>query len=170
LQQYVYIFYRKSRVHVELPATRDLAFLTRLLLDFASRRLAVKQASSSHFTRKMLTIDLSDHLALVTGGTGGIGKATCLALASLGCSIAVHYNTAADTAEEVVKQLEAKGVKAKTFQANLSNYDDVSVNLGNTSGAGCALSDYLLYPRSVAYTLRWSLQWETLASCSTMPA
>ena len=73
----------------------------------------------------MLTTDLSDHLALVTGGTGGIGKATCLALASLGCSIAVHYNTAAETAEEVVKQLEGEGVKAKAFQANLSDYNHV---------------------------------------------
>lgn len=68
----------------------------------------------------MLTTDLSDHLALVTGATGGIGKATCLALAALGCSIAVHYNSAADTAEEVVKQLKSKGVKAKAFQANLA--------------------------------------------------
>jgi 3-oxoacyl-[acyl-carrier protein] reductase len=77
----------------------------------------------------MLTTDLSDHLALVTGATGGIGKATCLALAALGCSIAVHYNSAADTAEEVVKQLESKGVKARAFQANLGNYDDVRPKL-----------------------------------------
>jgi 3-oxoacyl-[acyl-carrier protein] reductase len=77
----------------------------------------------------MLTTDLSNHLALVTGATGGIGKATCLALAALGCSIAVHYNSAADTAEEVVKQLESKGVKSKAFQANLGNYDDVRSKL-----------------------------------------
>ena len=80
----------------------------------------------------MLTTDLSNHLALVTGGTGGIGRATCLTLASLGCSIAVHYNSAADTAEEVVKQLEGKGVKAKAFQANLGNYDHVSAKSGRT--------------------------------------
>jgi hypothetical protein len=42
-------------------------------------------------------------LTLVTGATGGMGKATCLALAALGCSTAVHYNSAADAAEEVVK-------------------------------------------------------------------
>ena len=57
----------------------------------------------SCFSGKMLTTDLSDHLALVTGATGRIGKATCLALTALGCLIAVHYNSAADTAEEVVK-------------------------------------------------------------------
>jgi 3-oxoacyl-[acyl-carrier protein] reductase len=51
----------------------------------------------------MLTTDLSNHLTLVPGATGGIGNATCLALAALGCSIGVHYNSAADTAEEVVQ-------------------------------------------------------------------
>ena len=71
----------------------------------------------------MLTVDLKEHLALITGATGGIGRATCLALASLHCSIAVHYNSAADTARELVKQLEEKGVRAKAFQADLREYD-----------------------------------------------
>ena len=77
----------------------------------------------------MLTTDLSNHLALVTGATGGIGKATCLALAAMGCSIAVHYNSSTDTAEQVVKQLGSKGVKAKACQANLGNYEDVRSKL-----------------------------------------
>ncbi|KAI1624999.1 3-oxoacyl-reductase [Exophiala viscosa] len=70
-----------------------------------------------------LTTDLKPHLALITGATGGIGKATSLALARLGCSIAVHYNSAADTARELVEQLQHLGVKASAFQADLSSYD-----------------------------------------------
>jgi 3-oxoacyl-[acyl-carrier protein] reductase len=73
----------------------------------------------------VLTTDLSSHLALITGATGGIGKATCLTLAALGCSIAVHYNSASDTAATLVTDLKAKGVRAQAFQADLSTYDGV---------------------------------------------
>ena len=76
-------------------------------------------------TTSTLTTDLSKHLALVTGATGGIGKATCLALASFGCSIAVHYNSATDKAKTLVGELNSMGVKAEAFQANLAEYDNV---------------------------------------------
>ncbi|OQV03228.1 hypothetical protein CLAIMM_08298 [Cladophialophora immunda] len=71
-----------------------------------------------------LTTDLSSHLALVTGATGGIGKATCLALAHLNCSIAVHYHSASDTAESLVAQLTSMNVRASAFRADLSSYDE----------------------------------------------
>ncbi|KAL0258153.1 hypothetical protein SLS55_007325 [Diplodia seriata] len=73
----------------------------------------------------VLTTDLGSHLALVTGASGGIGKATCLALAELGCSIAAHYYSNSDAANALVDQLKAKGVKAQAFQADLSSYDEV---------------------------------------------
>jgi 3-oxoacyl-[acyl-carrier protein] reductase len=73
----------------------------------------------------VLTVDLKPHLALVTGASGGIGKATCLALASMGCSIAVHYHSSTSAAEELVKQLKEKGVRAEAFKADLTKYDEV---------------------------------------------
>lgn len=71
-----------------------------------------------------LLTNLNGHLALVTGATGGIGNATVLALASLGCNIAVHYNANADKAKTLVLELQEKGVEAQSFQANLSSYDE----------------------------------------------
>ncbi|EIN04398.1 NAD(P)-binding protein [Punctularia strigosozonata HHB-11173 SS5] len=53
--------------------------------------------------------------------SGGIGKATALALAKRGCSIAVHYHR---NAEEATKLVAALGVKAAAFQADLSSYDE----------------------------------------------
>lgn len=88
----------------------------------------------------MLITDLSSHLALVTGATGGIGKATCIALAGLGCSIAVHYNSAANDAAELVGQLEAKGVRAQAFQADLGKYEEVCGPTGFISGLVWVLS------------------------------
>lgn len=74
----------------------------------------------------MLATDLHGHLALVTGATGGIGKSTCRTLAALGCDVAVHYHRAAGTAEQLVAELKSMAVEAKAFQADLSNYDNVS--------------------------------------------
>ena len=76
----------------------------------------------------VLTTDLRPHLALVTGASGGIGKATCLALASMGCSIAVHYCSSGSVAEELVTELKTKGVRAEAFKADLTKYDEVGVS------------------------------------------
>ena len=73
----------------------------------------------------VLTTDLRPHLALVTGASGGIGKATCLALATMGCSIAVHYHSSTAIAEDLVKELKGKGVRAEAFIADLTKYDEV---------------------------------------------
>ena len=65
-------------------------------------------------------------LALVTGASGGIGRATCLVLADQGCNIAVHYFRNQNAARDIVSQCKDKGVKSECFGADLSNYDDVS--------------------------------------------
>ncbi|KAJ7471956.1 NAD-binding protein [Mycena latifolia] len=71
-------------------------------------------------------MSLQGKLALITGCSGGIGKATALAFAVRGCSIAVHYNSAREPANDLVAGLMTlPGVRAHAFQADLGDYDSV---------------------------------------------
>jgi 3-oxoacyl-[acyl-carrier protein] reductase len=74
-------------------------------------------------------LPLKGHVALVTGATGGIGAATCRLLASLGCSIGIHYNSDIETAEKLQDEFKAKytdsGAKFFTSGADMGNYDEV---------------------------------------------
>ena len=63
--------------------------------------------------------DLSGRVALVTGGSRGIGRATCLALAASGAAVAVHYNSSRGFAEEVVAKIEEVGGQAVAVGADL---------------------------------------------------
>ncbi len=64
-----------------------------------------------------------DRVALVTGGSGGIGGAICMALAQDGFNICVHYNNNESAAEQVCEQIRALGHKAVATRADLSGSD-----------------------------------------------
>ncbi|MCI4042400.1 3-oxoacyl-ACP reductase family protein [Streptomyces sp. TRM75563] len=61
---------------------------------------------------------LAGKVALVTGGSRGIGAATALRLAEEGADVALTYVSAADKAQEVVKSIEALGRKGLAIQAD----------------------------------------------------
>jgi 3-oxoacyl-(acyl-carrier-protein) reductase len=65
--------------------------------------------------------NLEGRVALVTGGSRGIGRSICLALAEEKCSIVVNYNSNQAAANSVVEELHASGVKARAFQADISD-------------------------------------------------
>lgn len=59
--------------------------------------------------------------ALVTGGSGGIGRAVCLRLARDDFDVAVHYNRNTESALQVCREIEAIGRRAVALQADLSD-------------------------------------------------
>ena len=73
-----------------------------------------------------MDLKLEDKVALVTGGSRGLGKAISLALAAEGASVAVSYQQNADKAEAVVTELRSThGVEAMAVGADVSNEADV---------------------------------------------
>jgi 3-oxoacyl-[acyl-carrier protein] reductase len=63
--------------------------------------------------------------ALVIGGTGGIGKATCLQLAKDGFNIIIHYNKNKTLAEEIKSDVEKHKQKALIVSADILNDADI---------------------------------------------
>lgn len=69
---------------------------------------------------------LENQVALVTGGSSGIGKSIAYYLAKEGANVAVNYYSDKEGAEEVVKSIEALGKKAFAVQADVGDEEDVA--------------------------------------------
>ncbi|MGW9628756.1 SDR family NAD(P)-dependent oxidoreductase [Microbacterium sp. NPDC055521] len=67
---------------------------------------------------------LENKKAIVTGGAGGIGRATSLAFAAEGASVAV-VDLNADAAEAVAEEIRAAGGSAVAIAADVSSEDDI---------------------------------------------
>ncbi|MBK7639018.1 MAG: SDR family oxidoreductase [Bacteroidetes bacterium] len=77
-----------------------------------------KIAENEHIEPKTKT-------ALVIGGTGGIGKATCIQLAKDGFNVIIHYNKNKSLAEEIKNEIELLNQKAIIVRADILNIEDI---------------------------------------------
>lgn len=68
---------------------------------------------------------LTGKIALVTGGSRGIGRQTAITLASYGATVIVNYNGNKDKADEVVREIKENGGKAASCGCNVSEYEAV---------------------------------------------
>ncbi|MCM3626949.1 SDR family oxidoreductase [Paenibacillus glycanilyticus] len=80
-------------------------------------------------------METAHKIALVTGGSRGLGRNSAIALSKKGIDVIVTYLSRKDEAEEVVKEIEASGRKAAALQLDagkVSSFDSFAARLSDT--------------------------------------
>ena len=80
-------------------------------------------------------MSLERRVAIVTGGSRGIGRGISLALAKAGADIVICFRRDEDAARDTVAEIEAMGRRAHAFQADVTDYDKVKELVAKTVGA-----------------------------------
>ena len=83
----------------------------------------------------IISPNLKDKVALVTGGSRGIGAAICVALAEAGAAVAVNYRERADAANALVADLNKAGHRAVAVAADVSRASDVNAMVDRVTTA-----------------------------------
>jgi NAD(P)-dependent dehydrogenase (short-subunit alcohol dehydrogenase family) len=102
-----------------------------------------------------MDLGLTGKIAVVTGGTSGVGREIALSLAAEGANVAVNYRSSAKDAEILVDEIVAKGGKAKAYKADVADFaavkamvDDIVKDFGGLNilinNAGLAIRQRFL--------------------------
>ena len=105
-------------------------------------------------------------VALVTGGSGGVGSASCAALARLGADVVLTYHSNKDAADEVIRRCEQHGVRAVAVGGDL-RIDLFEHLSGHGSGYFAerfpgALAGRITTAANAAFSLENALTWTTI--------
>ncbi|OGO19643.1 MAG: hypothetical protein A2144_13285 [Chloroflexi bacterium RBG_16_50_9] len=74
-------------------------------------------------------MSIEGKVAMVTGGSGGLGRVHCLALAGAGCNVAVTGHSHMEKAEAVVREIQALGKKAMAVKMDVADLDEVQAGV-----------------------------------------
>ena len=102
-----------------------------------------------------MDLGLNGKIAVVTGGTSGVGREIALSLAAEGANVAVNYRSSEKDAEILVDEIVAKGGKAKAYKADVADFaavkamvDDIVKDFGGLNilinNAGLAIRQRFL--------------------------
>ena len=81
--------------------------------------------NSTHIIQHTMAQNLQGKVAIVTGASRGIGRATAIALAAEGASVVVNYASSSGAADDVVANITQAGGTAIALAANVGNSDEV---------------------------------------------
>ncbi len=96
-----------------------------------------------------IKLDLTGHIALVTGASRGIGAAIAIALAEAGAAVAVNYRERADDAEKVVGKIKDMGGRAIAIAADVSQAASVA-NMVDRAASALGPIDILVNNAGIA--------------------
>jgi acetoacetyl-CoA reductase len=77
-------------------------------------------------------VNIEGKVALVTGGSKGIGASICKVLASEGVKVVINYNSSKESAQSLVDEIKNNGGEADLFQCDVSEIEEAKILVENT--------------------------------------
>jgi 3-oxoacyl-[acyl-carrier protein] reductase len=101
----------------------------------------------------MLTIDLTNRIAVVTGGTGQLGRVMVRTLARCGANVAVSYLRNEDRAKDLVDEIQAMGLRGFAVQTDVT---DLASVMTMRDAIAAALGDPDILVNNAVSQYRWT--------------